>query len=291
MIAEIDREGRELAGLLRDAALARVSWVSLPEPMSVAETAAAAATLAADRIPLRDVIINRLTPPPPQRCWWCDGRRVIERQSVRRLRSHLPGVPTRAVMARAIEPRGVGALQKIGRELLSESTATADDPPARALRSPRRPSARSSDARVTALLIRSETRLLLFGGKGGVGKTTCAAAAALAIAAGTQKTVLLLSTDPAHSLADVFGQVIGDSPTQLRAGPSNLRVREIDASAEFDRIRARYARGIDALFDRLAGDSSGSLPRGREPRPRRHAWVDRACASGDRRAGRRHRGR
>ena len=49
-------------------------------------------------------------------------------------------------------------------------------------------------------------RLIFFGGKGGVGKTTCAAAAALRYARQSpQGSFLLVSTDPAHSLADSIG--------------------------------------------------------------------------------------
>src|ERR671926_262229 len=49
-----------------------------------------------------------------------------------------------------------------------------------------------------------ETRLLFFGGKGGVGKTTAAAASALYLLdhARDGERILLFSTDPAHSLSD-----------------------------------------------------------------------------------------
>ena len=54
-------------------------------------------------------------------------------------------------------------------------------------------------------------RVILFTGKGGVGKTTMAAATAARIAAGGRKT-LVLSADPAHSLADALGVTVdGDS--------------------------------------------------------------------------------
>jgi arsenite-transporting ATPase len=57
-------------------------------------------------------------------------------------------------------------------------------------------------------------RILLFTGKGGVGKTTVAAATAARIAASGQRTVVL-STDPAHSLADAFDLPLGDVPTLI----------------------------------------------------------------------------
>jgi arsenite-transporting ATPase len=54
----------------------------------------------------------------------------------------------------------------------------------------------------------SHVRLLLFGGKGGVGKTTCASAAALRLSQShPQASFLLVSTDPAHSLADSMGSL------------------------------------------------------------------------------------
>ena len=67
-------------------------------------------------------------------------------------------------------------------------------------------------------------RILLFTGKGGVGKTTCAAATALACAARGQKT-LVLSTDPAHSLADAVDLPLGPEPRRIAPG---LDAQEVD---------------------------------------------------------------
>ena len=78
-----------------------------------------------------------------------------------------------------------------------------------------------------------DAALLFVGGKGGVGKTTVAAAAALRLArANPARRMLLLSTDPAHSLADVFdlpAGELGDEPRTIPRGPANLFVRELDA--------------------------------------------------------------
>jgi arsenite/tail-anchored protein-transporting ATPase len=87
-----------------------------------------------------------------------------------------------------------------------------------------------------------ERRLLMVGGKGGVGKTTVASALALRAAA-LDRRVLLVSTDPAHSLADAFDCEIGDRETTLAA---NLTGLEIDPDSEVDahleRVRAQMAR-------------------------------------------------
>jgi arsenite-transporting ATPase len=67
-------------------------------------------------------------------------------------------------------------------------------------------------------------RIVLFTGKGGVGKTTVASATALRIAAGGRKT-LIMSTDPAHSLGDAFGTELGPEPSEVAP---NLWAEEID---------------------------------------------------------------
>jgi arsenite/tail-anchored protein-transporting ATPase len=67
-------------------------------------------------------------------------------------------------------------------------------------------------------------RILLFTGKGGVGKTTVACATALRIA-GSGKKTLLMSTDPAHSVADSFGLELGPEPTEVAP---NLWAEQLD---------------------------------------------------------------
>ena len=73
-------------------------------------------------------------------------------------------------------------------------------------------------------------RVLLFTGKGGVGKTSVAAATALRAARAGRRT-LIMSTDPAHSLADSFGVDLGADPT--RVAP-NLQAEQIDAQERLE---------------------------------------------------------
>jgi arsenite-transporting ATPase len=73
-------------------------------------------------------------------------------------------------------------------------------------------------------------RILLFTGKGGVGKTTTAAATAVLAASRGSKT-LVLSTDPAHSLADTFGVDLGAEPTEIDTG---LYGQQVDTQRAFE---------------------------------------------------------
>src|SRR5665648_323776 len=71
-------------------------------------------------------------------------------------------------------------------------------------------------------------KLVFFGGKGGVGKTTSSSAYAYYCAKNGEKT-LLVSTDPAHSLCDIFEMKIGSKIIELE---NNLFALEIDPEEE-----------------------------------------------------------
>ena len=92
-----------------------------------------------------------------------------------------------------------------------------------------------------------DREVLFFGGKGGVGKTTCAAATALA-ASRIGRKVLLVSTDPAHSTSDIFERPIGPEPVPLLP---NLWGLEIDAATE----SARYVGEVKERVRQLFGHS------------------------------------
>ena len=86
-------------------------------------------------------------------------------------------------------------------------------------------------------------RVLLFTGKGGVGKTTTAAATA-ALAASRGRKTLVLSTDPAHSLADALGVPVGSVPTEVDTG---FYAVQIDTQVAFERTWRDvqdYLRGV-----------------------------------------------
>src|SRR5947207_7917514 len=89
-----------------------------------------------------------------------------------------------------------------------------------------------------------ETRnsLTFFVGKGGVGKTTVSAAYAVWLARQkSSKRLLLLSTDPAHSLADVFATRVPRRPTEIAAGQGrHITVHQINAQRQFGAFLDKY---------------------------------------------------
>ncbi|MFE4108127.1 ArsA family ATPase [Almyronema epifaneia] len=92
-------------------------------------------------------------------------------------------------------------------------------------------------------------QLVMFSGKGGVGKTTLACAIARAWAQQSPKTVLLLSTDPAHSLADVLQMPVSNQPAAVADLP-NLQVRALDAQQLLQAFKQRYGAVLELLVER-----------------------------------------
>jgi arsenite-transporting ATPase len=249
LIDELADTAAELSMLLRARPRTRISWITLPEPMAVAESSDAITELRESGIQVDSIVVNRVTPPSRRPCGHCDARRALEARALRAL----PAAAELAmVVARDLEPRGVRTLSSIGAELRRPQPPL---PPAKRVR--------TWKGTPAGMLVRpwqlvpDTARLVLFGGKGGVGKTTCAAALAVSVARlRPRKRVLLISTDPAHSLGDVFSRPVSDSPGPLAGGPQNLDVRELDPETILVRIRERYVEAIDGMFDRLAGSGS-----------------------------------
>src|SRR5205814_8712159 len=79
-------------------------------------------------------------------------------------------------------------------------------------------------------------RIILYLGKGGVGKTTISAATAVRSAMLGKRT-LVVSTDLAHSLADCLNKPLTSEPKQLAA---NLWAQEVNALTECGRAGAKY---------------------------------------------------
>ena len=260
-IRGLQDDAAALRGLLRDRQMTSIVLVTLAETLSVQETLDAVSRLDDARIPLAEIAVNRLTPAPPGPCAWCRARRTAERQAVSALVTGLerPG-PRRSSLPRITgigsadrEPTGIPALRRLAREL----DRPLDVKRAAAARQRITPHVAAVADGGACGFEEDTVRLLMFGGKGGVGKTTCAAAAALNVARRNPgRHVLLVSTDPAHSLSDVLGAPVDDVPRQVRGGPANLDVRELDASLAFTAFREDYSDAIDRVFDRLTRGSS-----------------------------------
>lgn len=140
-------------------------------------------------------------------------------------------------------------------------------------------------------LLRAPPPQLFFTGKGGVGKTSLAGAVAIALA-DVAKRVLLVSTDPASNLDEMFGQTLTDTPRPI-SGVRGLSAMDIDPEAAAEAYRSRVLAQLApdvtemeratvreqlsgactteiAAFDEFAGQSSRTTTCGRRVRVKCH---------------------
>jgi arsenite/tail-anchored protein-transporting ATPase len=91
-----------------------------------------------------------------------------------------------------------------------------------------------------------DLQLIIFGGKGGVGKTSCAIATALALSENFK--TLLISTDPAHSVSDCLEQQIGFKIVNVE-GNTNLSAIEIIANEALARFKTEHHNELIKLLE------------------------------------------
>jgi arsenite-transporting ATPase len=117
------------------------------------------------------------------------------------------------------------------------------------IRHPERSEGSASTTSRSLAMLGMTKSLTIVGGKGGVGKTTTSCALAIQSADSGTNT-LLVSTDPAPSIADALALDLQGGP---RPVARNLTVQQLDATRAFAGFRDSYRDRIDALFEGLAG--------------------------------------
>jgi arsenite-transporting ATPase len=186
------------------------------------------------------LLVNRILTTPD------DGDRYAEQQEIlAKFQTLSPEKPIFTVPQELKEPVGATALDQLVTQIAPLSVVAPS--PLATICWPAKVSSNFDD------FITAERQLLLVGGKGGVGKTTVAAAIAWGMAERhPDRKVRVISIDPAHSLGDALGQPLGHQPTALS---NNLTGQEIDANQVLDQFRGEY---LWELADMMSGDSAES---------------------------------
>ncbi|MFL6337041.1 MAG: ArsA family ATPase [Pyrinomonadaceae bacterium] len=246
--------------MLFDPARARFVLVTIPEALAFEETARYFASLRAEGAPVTDIVVNRVEREHGA-CPFCRARArmqspwldAIEREFKTLRQRHVPLFPS--------EVRGQQALREFAGVLWQDKTE--EKRKGEKGKGKGQPAVAAAPLPLTPFPLEAK-RLVIFGGKGGVGKTTAAASYALAVAESDGAArVLVFSTDPAHSLSDSFNEPVGELQRGV-AGAANLDAMEIDPAARFEELKERYRRWTDELFESLTGGSRWEVQFDRE---------------------------
>ncbi|PYS71470.1 MAG: hypothetical protein DMF69_10375 [Acidobacteria bacterium] len=257
-LADLNERIKRVQNLLFGAGETSFVLVSIPEGMSVRETERYLDSLSAEGVTVTDLIINRVE-EEHDGCKFCHARVVSQKPWLTELKRRFANLTQHRVTLFAGDVRGLETLELVGRRIwLPEKTERKKVKSVSRLKPAVEGTTNTGDFKV------SSHRISIFGGKGGVGKTTAAAAYALQLASSQPKSkVLLFSTDPAHSLSDSFAEEIGPHRKRV-AGISNLDAMEIDPGKWFEDLKQRYRSWTDSLFDSLSGGSSLEIKFDRE---------------------------
>ena len=234
--------------LLSDANATEFVPVTIPEAMSIEETARLLDALEGFGLCVRTVVVNRVV--TRRECPFCEARRRGQERHLEEIEHRFSAWDLVLVPLLPREVRGQAALKVYAQAMLGKETKEWDDGEIGSAPSPRHPITRSH-----SFLGNGGLRLLLLGGKGGVGKTTVAAATAIHLAGGDEgKKTLIFSTDPAHSLSDSLGQEIGNRLTPV-AGVEGLFALEMEAAEFVEELKQDYVAEVDEVFDAFLGGS------------------------------------
>lgn len=241
-LASMSTELGQLRGLLRNSNTSEFVPVTIAEAMSIEETGRLLAALDSLRLCVQTVVVNRVA--IRQGCPFCEARHSAQKPYLEEIERRFSPLQLVRVPLFSREVRGPEALESYAKALLGEPTEGIVDWETGGATLPYSP---ISLSRLS--LDVEDQGLLLFGGKGGVGKTTIAAATAIHLAQEhLGEKILLFSTDPAHSLSDSLGRHIGNRITPVD-GVAGLFALEMEATEFVEELRQIYAAEINEVFD------------------------------------------
>lgn len=254
---------RRVRALLTSVKATEFVPVTIPQPMSILEVEKLTQALLKDGIPIKNVIVNQVI--EEKECPFCASRRQRQQDYLRDLEQKFASFNLVKVPSFPYEIRGQQRLMEYARILFEGGSYST---PVQAM-APVVAGIEAVEKLVQALVndgvLVDEERLsrlslqgrsfIIFGGKGGVGKTVIAAASALHLATvKPQQKVLVFSTDPAHSLSDVFEQHIANKITRI-GDVDNLYALEIDGNKLLENFKRELKDDIGGAFDRFLGGS------------------------------------
>lgn len=236
---------------LKDDTLTSFVFVGQPEEAAITEIERSSAALADQGIATDLVVINGYLPEAVCQDPFFEDKRDREQMLLETVESSFPDQPIATYPLQPGEITGLDLLADVS-EVLYENAAPTVEVEGVAHDHSTTPLATETDtdAVMAELRPQADTRYLFFTGKGGVGKSTIAATTAASLAAEGYDT-LIVTTDPASHLQDVFGTTVTHEPTPV--GIDRLEAARIDQQQALAAYKERMLEQVEESFD---GDDS-----------------------------------
>lgn len=237
--------------LFRDGRIVEFVPVTIPEPAAIEETGRLLVSLRDHGIRVNSVIVNRVI--GKSECPYCSLRKSDVDGRVREIEEIFSGCNLVFAPLFPHEIQGMENLNEFAELVFKDEKFSGQSvKESEHSGAPLNFKPITFQEAISDFSKKKGLEFLFFGGKGGVGKTTMAAATALRIARGEpSRRILILSTDPAHSLSDCFGYRIGNEITPVieSSAAGHVYALEIDALQMLDAFRNEYRSEIDEIFN------------------------------------------
>jgi len=234
------RDIKEIKSLLTDHVSTEFVPITIPESMGVEETKLLIEIINENRISVKNIVLNMVN--QNDGCDFCASRKKDQAKYIEQVNNFFSDYNVIQIPLFPMDVRGLNSLTEVA-EILSGNSYEYQ---------PKKVKLKKINSR--KLLKNNQKmehltgmhKLLLFGGKGGLGKTTVSAATALHLAKTfPDKKILIFSTDPAQALGRSFGLPITTEPIQIK---NNLYAVALDAEAALEEFKKEYADEIDEAF-------------------------------------------
>jgi arsenite-activated ATPase (arsA) len=235
---------------LQDSEKTSFAFVGKPEDSSIDEIERSASDLSALGIESQLLIINGYLPKSVCEDPFFEGKHEDEQAVIERAKS---GFDADAMATYPLQPgeiAGLDLLADVGNVLYDGDEATVDVGSTTNVNQEESVDIESlTDPDTVAEKLQpvdGETRYLFFTGKGGVGKSTIAATSATKLAEAGYET-LVVTTDPAAHLQDIFGEPVGHDPTSV--SQENLDAARIDQEKALEEYREQLLNHVTEMYE------------------------------------------
>ncbi len=241
-------------GMLKDPSRTSFIFVMKPDALSLFETRRASKELETIGIRSEEIIINGILPEEI-----CEKdffkKKLTEQQKVIRETKRLINKPTRYMFLKDKEIKGIEALKEIANELFDKTKAPKSKSADAGAKSPL-PDLRFDFEKPDLqklFLPQKGTKAIFFTGKGGVGKTTISCITAMYTAQKGSDT-LIVTTDPAAHIGEVFDVKISDEPIEIAENLSAVMIDQEKAFEEYkerilDEAKGKYSDDMMAAME------------------------------------------